>query len=236
MKAMSGTRSRYEFSLDKRQAALMISGLLLVLMLSFLMGALFGKNLGAMTRAEVQVAGVEDTPVPPGAMDVDPASVRRADAPAATDSGPSGSLSREDYLRELESMKLNTEVLKPAPPFENTGAAKEPPVLANLNSDPASLADLNRNPDRTASNQEFIPAGAYTIQLVSLPSKAEAEALLAELKSKLYDAYLLEVNLPDKGAFYRVRVGHYNSLDQAKKALAIMQNREGKFFDAWITQ
>ncbi len=249
MKELKEVKSRYEFSLDTRQAVLIVSGFILVLMLSFLMGTLFGRNLSGQGNAALASVAPAEAPAEEVVRD-DFAEEERDLAWLDEDGGaPSDKIdSRERFIEELESMKVPKEVDKtPAEPFAT------PPAMARLD-DPEPAArptpedDFDREADRPAkkspepaeseekSEKHVVRAGTYTIQLASLPNRGDAVALLDELRNKRYDAYMLQVNLPDKGTFYRVRVGHYRDLDQAKKALKILQARESKFFDAWITQ
>lgn len=251
MKELKDFKSRYDFSLDNRQAILIISGLILVLMLSFLMGTLFGRNLARMAgEGEVTVAALETVDV-----EADDALEASGEAPAPaisadlddeenTKKPEADSSSREDFIRQLESMKIPARVKS----SDEKLAAVLPPVLGNLekavtakpagpSKDTAKAPAAEKKKDKApASSRPVIHAGAYTIQLSSLPDKDDAEAKIEELRGKKYDAYMLQVTLPGKGTFYRVRMGHYKNLEQARKALTILQSREGKYFDAWITQ
>jgi DedD protein len=279
MKGLKEIRSRFEFSLDNRQVVLIISGVIMVLMLSFLMGTLFGKNLGAAAVDKTQVAA-NDAPAPADNPGPDPAAddqpVPANDQPAADKSAAAAgheepAEKRAAYIRELESMKLDSPpatdgansaagpqpTTPDAPAGEQTPAGGETPTLANLAPDhehdsivqmtkdkpakPKSPELVAPKPDDKltkdgAKNLKPLTTGAYTLQLASLPDKAEANGTLRDLRNRGWEAYMLEVTIPDKGTFYRVRVGHYETLEQAKKALTIIQSREGKFFDAWVTQ
>jgi len=252
MKELRDIKSRYDFSLDNRQVVLIVSGLILVLMLSFLMGTLFGRNLARMSDQPAPIAAAESgqdnlaNPSPNPAVPTEQLSSLENDLAAAADSPESKApANREELIQNLQNMKPPTGM----PAAETETVEPAPPVMAKLDnandSQPAAGGAEGPNrglaaPAKAEAKKEtlakpMIPAGSYTIQLVSLPGKGEAEALVRELQSKKYEAFMLTVALP-KGTFYRVRVGHYQDLNQAKKALAILQNREGKYYDAWITQ
>ena len=243
-------KGKYEFSLDNRQVGLIASGLILVLALSFLLGALFGRNLSKMA----------DSGQPPAAVAVDASTAEAAELaampaegdPAAIASGAvapatlaGATEGRENLIADLNSMKpaLAPDGATPAP-----AAAAAAPAPAPISSPIASTpppaappapepkpASKPVSPPAAEEPRPVIPAGAYTIQIASAPSKAEAQALVNELRAKKYDAYMIPAALPN-GTFYRVRVGRYSSLDQAEKARKILQTREGKYYDAWITQ
>lgn len=65
----------------------------------------------------------------------------------------------------------------------------------------------------------------YTIQLEAAPTLAEAEARVAELKTKDVFAYIVKSQVPGKGTFYRVRVGLYPTMPAARQAGADLQRR-----------
>ncbi len=266
MKELRKVKSRYEFQLEGRQVVLIVSGLILVLMLSFLMGTLLGVNMGK-TDNDAQVAATvpddrdaAEREAPEGDADT------QADATVSDEilSSPSekqiskSDNSREDLIRELERLKVPDKVegeqgaekeamseKEPSPEPASDTSDKESTTVAkndsaegpssSRKSAPAEKADSKSSSDDVPS-RHVARAGTYTIQLASFPERADAAQMTRDLKGSMYDAYMVQVSLPDKGTFYRVRVGHYEDLAQAKKALAIIQSREGKFYDAWITQ
>lgn len=251
MKELKNVKSRYDFSLDNRQVVLIVSGLILVLMLSFLMGTLFGKNLsrmsdqGAMAMASSPAPAADTAPA-----QTEPAAENSSAKPAVADlSGDTDS--RAEYIRNLESMKVPS-TGEPGAQAAQIEEPSAPPVMAKLTPpsagtpEAAPTASVKTEPAKPAADKPeaaketvskpVVPAGSFTIQLASLPERDDAVALVKDLQSKRFEAYMLTVTLPGKGTFYRVRVGHYPDLNMAKKALGILQNREGKYFDAWITQ
>ncbi|MFN0112587.1 MAG: YCF48-related protein [Blastocatellia bacterium] len=58
----------------------------------------------------------------------------------------------------------------------------------------------------------------YSVQLASATSEEEATTLIAELKIKGVDAYWVKSEVPGKGTRFRVRVGKFNSMPNAKTA------------------
>lgn len=60
--------------------------------------------------------------------------------------------------------------------------------------------------------------GAYTLQVGSFSEIGSAQALQAQFKSQGYSATVKEVNLPEKGTWYRVYAGHFVSSESAEQA------------------
>ena len=57
--------------------------------------------------------------------------------------------------------------------------------------------------------------GKLTIQVASLKDGTAAERIVANLKKEGYPAYLSRIVIPDKGLWFRVRVGRYTDREQA---------------------
>jgi cell division protein FtsN len=83
-----------------------------------------------------------------------------------------------------------------------------------------------RVPDRKSPNAESarkIPPGPteknLTIQAASLKDSQEAQELVDQLKKKGYPAYRTIGIVPEKGIWFRVRVGHYGSSEEASNTL-----------------
>jgi len=251
MKELRDIKNRYDFSLDTRQAVLIVSGLILMLMLSFLMGTLFGRNLAKMSGEETEMVGegavtVAEAPVP---AKKDSAAPEKDAITGQEDLSPKNvTSSRDKLIEELESMKVPERVEEPAqepvtakpPMMAKMSDTEEKPAAGQEETKPAKTTgpepEPAKKPEPEKVKRPVVPAGSFTIQLASLPDKSDADLLVEDLTNKRYDAYMLQVSLPGKGTFYRVRVGHYEDLDQARKALKILQAREGKYYDAWITQ
>ncbi|KPL18736.1 MAG: hypothetical protein AMJ92_06645 [candidate division Zixibacteria bacterium SM23_81] len=60
------------------------------------------------------------------------------------------------------------------------------------------------------------PIGAYTINVASFRKRQSAERYVEELKKMGIEAFNWEVNLPEKGKWYRVSVGDFSSREEAE--------------------
>ncbi len=58
----------------------------------------------------------------------------------------------------------------------------------------------------------------YSVQVASFSEKKGADQLAQKLKKKGLDSYVVTGDVPQKGRWYRVRVGPYPNRDEAKKA------------------
>ena len=57
----------------------------------------------------------------------------------------------------------------------------------------------------------------YAVQLEAAPTRGEAEARVNQLKASEVQAYIVRSNVPGKGTFYRVRVGNFANMNEARK-------------------
>jgi DedD protein len=62
--------------------------------------------------------------------------------------------------------------------------------------------------------------GNLTIQVASLKDPTAAQRIVANLKKDGYAAYLSRIVIPDKGLWFRVRVGSYKGREQAAADMA----------------
>jgi cell division septation protein DedD len=74
--------------------------------------------------------------------------------------------------------------------------------------------------------KKTFPTKFYTIQVASFRSPKEAQKYARLLGSRGYEALVKKVNLPQKGIWYRVYVGRFNSFKEAKKFGAVLQKKE----------
>jgi cell division septation protein DedD len=93
---------------------------------------------------------------------------------------------------------------KPTLPTETAGQPKEPGKTPVKATEPAS--------PREAAGQEGEGKGKFIVQVASSKARKEAEAVRDRLTAAGMAAYIVESNIPDKGTWYRVRLGRH--LDQ----------------------
>jgi len=65
----------------------------------------------------------------------------------------------------------------------------------------------------------------WTVQVNAFPDERSAKTWVDRLKNKGYNAYVVEVNIKGK-IWYRVRVGQYNSREEAKKVEEALKTKE----------
>ena len=90
--------------------------------------------------------------------------------------------------------------------------------------EPVTEKDL-RERMRSARSQQDGPKDVYFIQAGSFQNPADADNQKARLAILGFESSVEPANLPDKGTWYRVRLGPYNKLDEINRIRqALAQN------------
>jgi len=71
---------------------------------------------------------------------------------------------------------------------------------------------------------EQLPA-RYTLQVGSFPSLKQAQRSLRELEKGGVEAFMSASDVPDKGKVYRVRVGKFHTMDEARQFQAELKRQ-----------
>jgi cell division protein FtsN len=131
-------------------------------------------------------------------------------------------------------------------PVEKNGAAAKPAAMAGLPAGAAPAAPEKPKFDfykilpgqeetvsdkelrermRTARSQQETVKDVYFIQAGAFQNPAEADNQKARLAILGFESSVEPANLPDKGTWYRVRLGPYNKLDEINRIRqALAQN------------
>jgi septal ring-binding cell division protein DamX len=194
-------KERFELSLDGRQIASVVVGALVLLGVVFVLGLNLGRQL--------TVKQLEAT---------------RGDALAALDRpppAPAGPIS-DDALTYHDRLTRNRPAAVEELPAKAAAApAPAPTPAASPGASPAASPLAAAAPPSPAPS----PAGNFAVQLVSTPSKAEADKLAGKLQE--YDPRIETTEVTGKGRYYRVRVGAYETRGEAEKALKALATRTG---------
>lgn len=72
------------------------------------------------------------------------------------------------------------------------------------------------------------PSGAWGVQVGAFPTQSEADARRADLAWSDLSSYVLPVDLPGRGRWYRVRLGAFPQRSDAVEAARRIQRRTGR--------
>ncbi len=92
-------------------------------------------------------------------------------------------------------------------------------------------ADKFNKPARTTGKD--LQDSGWTIQVAAVRTKAEADRMVAQLTRKGFAAYRLTGEIPGKGLWHRIRVGHYRQRGEARSE---MEKLRRDHYSPYLTQ
>jgi cell division protein FtsN len=122
-----------------------------------------------------------------------------------------------------------------APPIAGLPSGSAPPAATEKpkfdfyrilpgQEEPVTEREL-RERSRTAKSQQEAPKDVYFIQAGSFQNPADADNQKARLAILGFESSVEPANLPDKGTWYRVRLGPYSKVEEINKVRqALAQN------------
>jgi len=120
-----------------------------------------------------------------------------------------------DFYEALKgSKKDETLILKKQEALTKGGSYTQQKAQANA----APKNQLTSMKKMTKTGSMPSVKGAFYVQVASTKKVAAADELVKKLKRNGYQAYTVKVEIPDKGTWYRVCAGGFNSQSQAKTA------------------
>jgi len=130
-----------------------------------------------------------------------------------------GCSNEDDVVPEIKPAK---KVEQPAPspetPTANAPEVKAMPELQSIESLAAEASHAEGSFKTSSNLVQPGSEGAIVIQVSIQPSKSAANAILKKLEEKGIHGYLAQVENPGEleGTYYRVRVGYFKKLEDAK--------------------
>ena len=113
----------------------------------------------------------------------------------------------------------------PSQTKEKAGSVPTDPPEAVPNKAPTQTKPGVKQPDENKTKIEEKPADSlWAVQVASMKDFAAADKMVQELKQKGYPAYRFGANIPNKGVWYRIRVGPFRDKSDAEKKLVRLKN------------
>ena len=129
-----------------------------------------------------------------------------------------------EFHEKLKSNTPETKIKEPPAPRQKKPLKKKrleknkPKVLAQSKQKPVKLIKKPGVGKRLA------------IQVASVKDEKAAAAIVKKLKKLNYPAYSIKAVVPDKGTWYRVRVGTFNNMAKAKQTLEKLKKNKTNGF------
>lgn len=242
---------QFELRLGNRDVALVVGALFLVLVLAFALGVIMGKRLYGPVQGQ-PIAQVTSPPATsPGPAEPAP---EPATAPAAVTTGEQYTF--PETLKNLPATGSTPTSPPPAaapvtahaqPTTAPASAATpesttRPPAATPPSAHPAPKTEPITEPEppsHTAPPAKTTPAakspgGAWSIQVSAVPDKKRAEDYMKSLKAKGLEAWISTVDGTDGKTYYRVRIGHFPTVEEATAEMKKLQEANSIPKDSFV--
>ncbi|WNG36561.1 SPOR domain-containing protein [Archangium violaceum] len=180
----------------------------------------------------VTVAIPPPAPKPKPAEPPAPTETQNAEAPADTPESHEviASPTDDDYAPAPKAADPKPAAPKAEPKPTETKVAESKPAPSPGKVEPAPVPTRTTTPQSggmkeaiaraTQRPTEAVPGGAFTLQISAFQNRPEAERFAAKLRDRGYAPYIISAEVPQKGTWYRVRMGSFPSKDAASRYLS----------------
>jgi cell division septation protein DedD len=124
----------------------------------------------------------------------------------------------ESLPKAREDTDLPSIPQAPAAGRQEPGARKPPEAPG-----PAKIEKPAAAPAPPPSPAPAVPGKPFTVQVSAVKTEEEARRLLDKLRQRGYAGYIEPISTPDKGTWYRVRMGEFPSKEFARSTIDRLQ-------------
>jgi DedD protein len=224
-----------EIALEKGQVTTVLVGSVVALGVVFLLGVAFGSRLAVAEEpgeGATQIASAEPAGAGPELTFHDALTSRRATRSAPAE--PEVRAAAEPAAQAATAAAVPAATAAPA--AEAPAAAPEAPAPEAAPPAPEAVARAATQAAREATTAAAAPAEArpepakgpvFTVQVASSRDEKDTERLADRLKAAGLDARVVAADIEGRGRWYRVRVGRYETRDEAMRKQARIQLDQG---------
>jgi DedD protein len=164
-------------------------------------------------------APAQDAPGTANPTDDDYAPVAKGPEPKATEPKPAEAKAGAPKAGEHKEPSKPTEPAKVAEtkPAPLPGKVESAPVPTRTTAPGTGMKEAIAR--ATQKPTEAVAGGAFTLQLSAFQNRPEAEHFAAKLRDRGYAPFIVPAEVPNKGTWYRVRMGSFPSKDAAARYL-----------------
>ncbi|MDD5169205.1 MAG: SPOR domain-containing protein [Syntrophales bacterium] len=239
---------QFEFKLGKLGVVLFITGLSILVFVSFILGVHFGRNID--TSPDMIARGIPGKLMnfmglsPPAIRPEIPAGMIVQDpgdgAAGAGQSAKAGEVESKPAVVAAPSPESSAASPKEIPVGPDAASSEKPPV-SPAKAAPAAVAAApqtktpgteTKTPEkalkpaeRAKANSTAAKNGKYTVQVVSYREKEKAEILSKKIRELGYTPQVSMTEVPGKGQWYRVTIEGFEAKPAAEKAAENMTKK-----------
>jgi cell division septation protein DedD len=225
-KKNSAKRGRFFFDLSRTELFLWLGVAFLAMLWMFTLGVIVGRGHSPV-RFDIQSIKNELIALKEATLK----SQEQANKPAADFPSDETDLDFYDVLTDKKEDALAQSVAKAK---KQASKPKPKPTAKSEIPRKTESKPLARDAENQKQAQDPKPSSAkkgttaesYTVQVASLKDAQKAKEMVSYLKSKGYRAFSVTTNVPGKGSYHRVRVGHFPDRNKAMQAASRLRREE----------
>ncbi len=223
MRDLNRIREDYEFLLSGSEFKLAVAGLGAICLLVFVVGFFAGRHFPS---------GLFERKAPAEAVP------QRAAVAEPTVDEPEVAVKEFTFYEELKKGSQEPQLAAPAQPDTKAAPATAPmggsgaTDSARVKEQTPPAIEAPTPTPKPASSATAVAAKAerppekYTVQVSAFEEPQAAENLSSHLREKGYRAYTMAKRLPGRGTWYRVRIGRFDTRQEAEEMAAQLERKE----------
>ncbi len=147
-------------------------------------------------------------------------------APLKTEFSFYKTLTKPEQVRPIAKDKGASKKVHPTKIVKREVSEKKPKIEKKNSDLEKIVSKVKTEVKKIGKLKEQLPA-KYTLQLSSHPTKAQADRAVEKLKKQGYEVHLVSISIPDRGRVFRVRVGKFQSMDEARNFQGRIKSKNG---------
>jgi cell division septation protein DedD len=223
-------RDKIEVSLDGKQVFTLFFGGAVIASLVFVLGITVGRRLESRAHADTISAREAAITDPLAALDLLAATGDLDGAGSLDDLSFPRALAAPEPAPEPEPAAEPATEPEPEPSEAEARAAAEKKAADEKKAAEAKAAAEKKVAEEKAAAEKRAEAekkkARFTLQLSSFQDESEATTFYQKLRASGYEPFITRAEVPEKGTWFRVRLGKYASYDDAIAAKQSFEKAE----------
>lgn len=148
-------------------------------------------------------------------------------------------IEKEVEVTEADKTTSDSRNVATTPPLDEkeiaAGAVNNDQIASMLENQLASPFIGMSSANAPDAGHDLHDGGGYTVQVASCKHRSDADTLAGTLRSKGYPVFVVPADIPGKGRWYRVRVGTFNTRQQAREFGENLKRKERTVKSVFVT-
>jgi cell division septation protein DedD len=203
---MKKTNKKFFFEFDNLQMTLFFAGLLTICLLAFAVGLKVGVKKGKEELGvEAQKKDLRYKIKAPSLLNAD----------------------KKPKKVKVEKKKVpSIEMVIAASADKKSLSGAERKAEKQIARKTPSKTAVKKTVKKTLKKEKSNKKGGYFVQVAAFRAAGDAKSRAAKLSKKGYKTVIVEADVPGKGTYHRVRLGPFNSLEEAKSFAIKFEKKE----------